>query len=100
MATYRIGDTIVKSANATASWDEDTRWDGSNNISCATGSQWSHERLYRSRKGRYWLESWSDWQGTTPHAEWLSFHEAACWLMANGHDLPDDLAEYDDEVCE
>jgi hypothetical protein len=28
-------------------------------ISTATGSQWHHERLHLSRKGRFWVEAWS-----------------------------------------
>lgn len=100
MARYRIDGMVVDTANATASWDEATRWDGRNHISIPTGSQWEHQRLYRSRKGRYWLECWSQWQGSTPHAEWLSPQEAARWLLANDEELPDDLAQYEEEVSE
>lgn len=103
MSTYRMDDgTVVKTENATKSWEEATRWDGSNNISKATGSQWSHEELHRSRKGRYWLEGWSDYQGTAPHAEWVSNRAAAEWLLANGHedDMPDDLKPLIEEVSE
>jgi hypothetical protein len=101
MATYRMTDgTVVKTENATSSWKEDTWWDGSNHISVATGSQWNHQELLRSRKGRYWLECWSQIQGSLAHAEWLSNHEAARWLLANGHELPDDLKELEEIVSE
>ena len=101
MSTYRMDDgTVVKTENATAHWDEDTRWDGRNNISVATGTQWTHETLYRSRKGRYYVEHESQWQGSTPHAEWVSNHEATRWLLANRHDLPEDLAALETEVSE
>ena len=99
--TYRMDDgTIVKTENATASWDEATRWDGSNQISIATGSQWQHETLHRSRKNRYWIEHTSQMQGTRDRAEWVGDHAAAQWLMANGHDLPGDLKALEAEVSE
>jgi hypothetical protein len=101
MATYRIDDgTVVKTENATASWDEAQRWDGSNHISVATGSQWNHETLHKSRKSHYWIEHTSNYQGSTPRAEWISSHAAAQWLLANGHELPEDLAELESEVSE
>jgi hypothetical protein len=93
--------TVVKTENATQHWDEATRWNGNNHISVATGSQWEHQTLYRSRKGRYYVEHESQWQGSTPHAEWISNHEAARWLLANGHDeLPEGLAALESEVSE
>jgi len=101
MSTYRMDDgTVVKTENATQSWKEDKRWDGNNMISVATGSQWEHQELHRSRKGRYWIECWSNWQGSTPHAEWISNHAAAQWLMHNDHELPEDLAALEQEVSE
>jgi hypothetical protein len=91
---------IVKTENATQIWQEDTRWDGNNHISVATGSQWNHETLYRSRKGRYYTEHDSQWQGWRRRAEWLSKHEAASWLLANNHDLPAELEMIEEEVSE
>jgi len=86
MSTYRMDDgTVVKTENRSAMWGEATRWNGNNHISVATGSQWNHQTLYRSRKGRYYIEHESQWQGSTPHAEWVSNHEATRWLIANGH---------------
>jgi hypothetical protein len=92
--------TVVKTENATQSWEEGTRWDGNNYISVATGTQWNHQTLYRSRKGRYYIEHTSQWQGSLPHAEWISKHEAARWLLANGEELPEDLAALATEVSE
>jgi len=102
MARYRIDGTVVDTDNATASWDEGTRWDGRNHISLATGSQWDHEELYRSRRGRYYLIHTSQWQGSTPYAEWVSPQEAARWLAINQPDLelPADLAAAAAEVLE
>lgn len=90
---FRIDGAIVNTDSASQSWDEDTRWDGNNHISLATGSQWNHETLYRSRKGRYYLVRNSQWQGSTRSADFLSREDAATWILAMGHELPDDLAE-------
>ncbi|MBN1610854.1 MAG: hypothetical protein JW940_29755 [Polyangiaceae bacterium] len=102
MSTFRMSDgTVVKTENAVQSWDEDRYFDGRNDISKATGDQFTHQRLHKSRKGRYWLECWSQWQGSHPHAEWLSPEEAARWLLQNDADgLPDDLAHLESEVSE
>jgi hypothetical protein len=92
MSTYRMQDgTIVKTENAVQSWKEAAEWDGNNHISKATGSQWDHQTLHKSRKGRYWLECWSQWQPSTPHAEWISEHAAVSWLLHNDEELPPDL---------
>ena len=99
--TYRMEDgTVVNSENATQSWEEATYHDGNNFISKATGTQWDHETLYCSRRGRYWVEHTSQWQGRMPRAEWISNHSAAQWLLANGHELPKDLAALETEVSE
>lgn len=101
MTRYQMNDgTVVDVDNATKSWEEATRWNGANRISVATGSQWDHQTLHRSRKGRYWVECTSQWQGSTPHAEWLSPEAAAKWLLANDHELPEDLAALESEVSE
>lgn len=101
MTTYRMDDgTVVKTENATQTWDEATRFDGhSNRISVATGSQWDHETLYRSRKGRYWIEHTSQ-RGSKEYAEWIGNHAAAQWLLHNQHALPEDLKALEEEVSE
>jgi hypothetical protein len=106
MATYRIvdedgqGAVLVNTKNAIESWNEDTEFDGRNQISKATGSQWEHETLYKSRKGNYYIVHESNWQGTTPEAEMLTRQEAARWLILNNHDLPDDLEDLAEDICE
>lgn len=101
MATYKMEDgVIVKTENATQKWEEDTFWNGSNHISRATGSQWSHETLYLSKKGNYWIEHTSQMQGSVDHAEWIDQHGAATWLIVNGHELPEDLKEREEEITE
>jgi len=86
-------DAVVDTESAAAHWEEATQWNGSNHISKATGSQWEHETLYKSSKGRYWVEHVSQWQGSTPHAFFLTHEEAARWLLSNEHELPEDLRE-------
>jgi hypothetical protein len=101
MARYRMDDgSVVDTEKAVQSWEEATRWDGRNHISQATGGQWNHQRLYKSRKGRYYVEHWSDWQGSTPHVEWVSPEEAVRWLLTNGEELPDDLKHLEAEIVE
>ena len=67
-------------------FSEDTRWDGRNHISKNTGSQWDHERLYRTKGGRWVLNSWSDWQGSGESYNEISDEAAARWLVINGHE--------------
>lgn len=101
MSRYRMEDgTVIDTSKASKSWDETTEWNGNNHISRATGSQWSHQTLYRSSKGRYYVEHTSQWQGSTPHVEWVSREEAARWLLNCEKDLPDDLEDLEDAIIE
>jgi hypothetical protein len=92
--------TILDTTKATNKWDEATRWNGNNHISIATGTQWDHQVLYRSSKGRYYIERTSQWQGSTDSADFVTNEEAARWLLANEHDLPAELADLEGEVSE
>lgn len=100
MAKYMIDDVRVDTSKAKREWSEDTRWDGRNHISVNTGSQWEHETLYLSAKGRYYIESVSAWQGSVPSAAFITPEEAARWLLANSEPLPEDLAQYEDAMTE
>jgi hypothetical protein len=71
-------------------FDEATIWDGRNRISVATGSQWDHECLYRTKSGRWVKHWWSQWQGSRERFEEITAEEAAGWLIRNGYD-PDEL---------
>lgn len=98
---FRMEDGAVVSAdNASAQWYEATEWDGQNHIGKSTGSQWEHQTLFRSRKGRFWLLHNSQWQGSRPHAEWLDEHEAVRWLLVNDHEVPEDVAHLVDAIEE
>ncbi|MBW7865056.1 MAG: hypothetical protein H3C30_11680 [Candidatus Hydrogenedentes bacterium] len=81
-------------------WDEGAWWDGSNNISLATRSQWEHEILYKTSKGRYVLQSWSQWESTPDSYQILTPKEAAVWLLTNEHDVPADLSKHVDHLIE
>jgi len=66
-------------------YDEATYHDGRNFISQATGSQWDHEELYRTRSGMWVLHSWSQWQGSTDSYTQSSAEEAYDWLIRNDY---------------
>ena len=101
MSRYRMDDgTVVDTENATKTWEEATFWDGRNHISKATGTQWDHETLYRSRKGRFYLERTSQYQGSRDSAEWISIRSAVTWLLSNDHAVPDDLQAEAGDVLE
>jgi len=97
---FRVDNTVLDTDKAACRWDEATKFNGQNHISVATGYQWYHETLYRSRKGRYYLVHTSDWQGSSSSAEIVSDREAAQWLLHNEHPLPEDLQPLEDEVME
>jgi hypothetical protein len=92
--------TVVDTDKASASWAEAKFWDGRNHISKATGDQFTHQTLFRSRKGRYYVLHTSQWQGSRDHIEWVSPQEAARWLLVSDHDLPEDLQQYENDLVE
>ncbi len=102
MAKFQVDKTVFDTEKAKASWSEASDWDGSNHISRATGSQWNHEKLFLSAKGRYYVVRSSNVQGSRDEMEILSPREAAAWLILNdyGDDLPEDLAGLASEVVE
>ena len=101
MATYGMDDgTVVNTERASAVYEESTYFDGRNHVSRATGDQWEHETLHLSAKGRYFVEHWSDWQGSRSSADWASEKEAARWLILNGYALPSELAAIGAQLSE
>jgi hypothetical protein len=70
------------------SWDESCIWDGRNQISNATGSQWDHQRLYRTKTGRWIINGWSQWEGSLETWTEISPVDAAMWFARNGHAAP------------
>lgn len=79
--------------DAATCWNEDKYWNGNNHISCATGSQWDHEKLYRTAQGTYVKYFWSQYQGRADYYEAVTPEFAAQWLVKNDEKIPDDLAE-------
>lgn len=101
MSVYRIDEnTVVNTKKAIQSWTEASDWNGSNHIGRSSCSQWHDETLYKTRKGRYYVEHCSRVQGQTDSAEWLSPQAAVRWLLHNEIDLPADLEQYRDQVEE
>ena len=95
--------TILDPERSKRTWDEGTRWNGQNHVSLATGSQWEHEALHLARSGVWWIEHWSQWQGSTPSGQVVSAEDAARWLLLNGYDhdsedFPAELTEFADEL--
>ena len=70
--------------SAATEYTEDTWWDGKNHISKATGSQWDHEELYKTAKGKWVKRWWSQWQGSGESWEIISEKAAYTWLIKNG----------------
>ena len=66
-------------------WEEETRWNGNNHVSKATGSQWEHETLYRTAGGIYVVHHSSQWQGSTDTIEEVTANDAAKWLSTNDY---------------
>jgi hypothetical protein len=97
---YKIDDTIVNTAKATECFEEDTDFDGHNQISINTDSHWEHQTLYKSSKGRWYVVETSDYSDHKDAAAWMSEVKAALWILHNGGVLPADLAAYEKEIEE
>lgn len=84
MARINLGHGKWFETSSAECFAEDTRWDGNNHISVATGSQWEHEELYLTRGGAWILHSWSQWQGSRSHYTEISADTARRWLIDQG----------------
>lgn len=101
MSRFKMDDgTVVDPELASDTWEEHTYFDGRNMISKATGSQWEHETLYRSKKGRYYIVWYSQRQGSGSTARWLDHKEAVSWILLNKGEVPADLADVAADVVE
>jgi hypothetical protein len=82
-------------------YKEDTNWNGNNWISEATGSQWSHESVYRTAGGAYVLNCYSQYEGSEETYEIISKREAAEWFVKNNYkedELPEELKKQVEEL--
>lgn len=100
MAKYRMENTVVDTDNSTNNWPEERDWDGHNHIGRNSGSQWSFDTLFRSRKGRYYIVHKFATDGDRPYAEWVSPEEAVRFMIVNDHDLLQELTAEADRVAE
>jgi len=77
-------------------YKEAVEWDCNNFISVATGSQWDHEILFRTKSGKWVLNCWSQRSGTLETFKEVDDSYAAKWLVRNKHDseiVKDQIAE-------
>jgi len=75
--------------DAATRYSEGTRWNGNNNISLNTGSQWDHEALYRTVSGRWVLNSWSQREGSRERWYFVGPERAREWLLVNEYSSED-----------
>jgi hypothetical protein len=71
---------------------EGTNWDGRNHISKSTGSQFEHQWLYRTKNGKWIINEWSQWQGTTESFIEVADEYAANWFIKNEYQ-PEEIPE-------
>ncbi len=69
-------------------WEEETWWDGNNQISKATGEKFDHQALYRTQKGVWVLHTWSQWQGRPELYEEIEEQQALRWMAKQGIEFP------------
>ena len=79
---------------------EDTNWDGRNQISVPTGSQWLHEYLYYTKSGKWVLNDWSNYQGSLEGYKEITEAEAIAWLVLNNCAERKEMEELPGEVRE
>lgn len=67
-------------------YKEDTRWNGNNHVSVNAVGPHGHQALYRTKGGRWVLNSWSDYQGSEDRYEFIDDQTAKDWLLRNDED--------------
>lgn len=78
-------------------FNENTYWNGSNQISKATGSQWDHEAMYYTKSGNWIRNTWSQYQNSVERHDLVSEGEAAEWFIKNEYES-DQLKELPEAV--
>lgn len=68
------------------SYAEDTRWDGHNHVSVNPVGRYGHQALYRTKGGRWVLNTWSQWEGSEDRYEFVDDATAKDWLLRNDED--------------
>lgn len=103
MARYIVDGKVLDTSRAKKSFEEKICWNGSNYISKATNDQWIHEKLYKSARGKWYIVTTSQWQGSTPSASIITEEDAARWLLQNEYavsDIPAELQKHVDALVE
>lgn len=72
--------------DAATKYDEDTNWDGNNHVSVNPVGKYGHQAIYRTKGGRWVLNTWSQWQGSEDKYEFVSDATAKDWLIRNDED--------------
>ncbi|MER6605958.1 ribbon-helix-helix domain-containing protein [Streptomyces sp. NPDC000927] len=67
-------------------YDEETEWDGRNEISVNQLGEFGHQALYRTKGGRWVLNTWSQRQGSADRYEFITDAIAKDWLLRNNQD--------------
>lgn len=81
--------------DAADSFDERYDWDGSNNISRATRSQFAHQTLYKTHRGTWIMKESSQYESTLTTYREISPAAAAEWFARNEYsDVPEELLEF------
>lgn len=68
-------------------FNEGSRWEGSSHVSVNTGSPRYHQRLFRTAKGRWVLNSYSSHRGgEIGHYSYIGDEQARDWLKRNNRE--------------
>lgn len=98
MKRISLGGTAWFDLSTSVTFEEGMYWDGRNNISNATGSQWDHEILLFTRKGKWVLNSYGSSCGQYDRYTVISEASAVEWIVQN--DRVDELGDLPADVCE
>lgn len=63
---------------------ENSYHDGRNFISKATNSQFEHEAIFVTKSGKFILDHWSNWQGSTETYQEITKERASAWFAKQG----------------
>ena len=99
MKRISLGGTSWFDYDSAITFDEDSNWEGRNHISKATGSQWDHETLLFTRKGKWVLNSYGSSCGQYDDYTVISEAKAIEWIVQNNRvnelvdPLPSEVSE-------
>jgi len=76
-------------------FEEETWYDGQNNVSRATGIRHNHESLYLTSSKKWVLNKYSQYANQSESYEVISENEAVVWFLKQEMDLPEQLEGLD-----